>query len=318
MITEPEIAEREQESDQSVHSDVAPLPRQPDINRTSTFPFDLVIAFVLTAVATAAVLIEAAPVARVPLGLLLVLVLPGFALTTALFPSNDGPDAVARAALSVALSLATIPFVGLAIDRSPWRINRETVTISLALVTAIALITALILRVRLAPDERYALRTEPLSIPSIRALPRDQKIIGATLLVAVGLFIYGGFDAAITRFTGSHTTEFALYNSEGKAEFYPRDITPGDVAEVQLAVTNHEGRRIQYHVVVSGAGQAMKSIPDFALRDGETWQEPVQFTVTQPDNAVVRFELYRQDLPADSGPYRMLELVVNDSQPTGP
>ena len=98
-------------------------------------PVDLLIALFLTTVATVTVLTESPPVARVPLGLLLVLVLPGFALTAVLFPSNDGPDAVARAALSVALSLATIPFVALAIDRSPWRIERVSVTIGLALIT---------------------------------------------------------------------------------------------------------------------------------------------------------------------------------------
>jgi uncharacterized membrane protein len=318
MIREPKIGESEQGSDLPVHSDVALLPLRPEANRANTVPVDLLIALVLTTVATVTVLTESPPVARVPLGLLLVLVLPGFALTAALFPSNDGPDAVARAALSVALSLATIPFVALAIDRSPWRIERVSVTIGLALITTIALIAALILRARLLPDERYAPQIELPAIPSIRNLTRDQKVIGATLLIAVGLFIYGGFDAARTRITGSHTTEFALYNSEGKAEFYPRDVSPGDVAEVQLAVTNHEGRRIQYHVVVSGAGKAIQTIPDFALRDGQSWQGAVRFTVTQADSAVVQFELYRQDLPADSGPYRMLELVVNDNQPTGP
>src|SRR4051812_29970156 len=75
----------------------------------NAFPVDLIGAFILTLGASAASLLESPPLVRVPMGILLVMALPGFALISALFPSADGPDGVARATLSVALSLATIP-----------------------------------------------------------------------------------------------------------------------------------------------------------------------------------------------------------------
>jgi uncharacterized membrane protein len=284
--------------------------------RLVRLPYDLIGAFLLTLAGTLASLLEAPPIVRIPLGILLVLALPGFALVCMLFPSIDGPDGVARVALSVALSLATVPIVALVIDRSPWRIERVTISIGLALVSVLALMTAAILRARLAPGERYVPGISIPALPHPRAWTRDQVALGAAFMLAAVLFIYGGFDAAVTRITGQPTTEFALYNAEGKAQFYPRDVTIGEAAEVQISIANHEGKRLRYEVVVGGAGQAVHVLPDLTLDDGQTWQGTVRFTVTQAgDRLPVRFELYRVDHQSDSEPYRQLELLVTGHQP---
>jgi uncharacterized membrane protein len=279
-------------------------------------PTDLIIVVLLTLAATATSLLEAPPFARVPLGVLLVLWLPGYGIVSSLFASDDGPDAVARIALSVALSLATVPFVALAINWSPWRIERETVTFGLMVVALTSTFVAAGLRARLPVEERYAPDLRIPRLPPRRDWTRHHVVTGLLLCVAVALFVYGGFDAVKTRLVGEPTTEFSLFNASGEAQFYPRDIAVGDSAEVQVSIANHEGKRVHYELVITGAGRAQDVLPDLTLDDGETWQGPVRFTVTTAgENLPVQIELYRDDQPTGSAPYRLLTLIVHGLDP---
>jgi uncharacterized membrane protein len=280
------------------------------IDRPSVMDLLLTLVFVL--VAAALTLLEAPAGVRIPFGILLVLLLPGYALVSALFPSNDGPDGVARIALSVALSLATIPPLALAIDQSPWRIERVSVTVGLLIVTVVALLCAAILRLRLPPVERYALKAHRPAIAPPSSWSREQRMVVLALGLAGLLFIVGGYDVVKTRLTGVSLTEFALYNADGEARFYPRVVTVGEPTEVQISIANREGKRIAYQIVIAGAGVAVAPLPEITLADGETWREPVHFTVaTSGSDLPVRFELYRVDRPAEGEPYRLLQLIVD-------
>ncbi|MGB3943467.1 MAG: DUF1616 domain-containing protein, partial [Methanothrix sp.] len=59
---------------------------------------------------------------RVPVGLVMVLFLPGYALIAALFPRDDDLDGIERVALSFGLSIAVVPLIGLGLNYTPWGI----------------------------------------------------------------------------------------------------------------------------------------------------------------------------------------------------
>jgi hypothetical protein len=69
---------------------------------------------------------------RYLLGGAFVLFLPGFMLILALYPRGEELDGLERAALSVGLSLAIVPIVGLALNYTPWGIRLEPIVITLA------------------------------------------------------------------------------------------------------------------------------------------------------------------------------------------
>ncbi len=73
--------------------------------------------------------------ARYVLGSLFVLYLPGYTLIEALFPRQGDLGALERLALSLGLSLAVVPLVGLLLNYTPWGIRLEPVVASLALLT---------------------------------------------------------------------------------------------------------------------------------------------------------------------------------------
>lgn len=82
---------------------------------------------------------------RYVLGSIFVLWLPGFTLIKALFPSKRELDTIERIALSIGLSLAIVPIVGLLLNYTPWGIRLTPITLSLLALT-ITLATAAVLR----------------------------------------------------------------------------------------------------------------------------------------------------------------------------
>jgi putative Mn2+ efflux pump MntP len=74
---------------------------------------------------------------RYVLGSLFVLWLPGYTLIKVLFPAKKEMDKVERIALSIGLSLAQVPIVGLLLNYTPWGIRLAPITLSLLTLTIV-------------------------------------------------------------------------------------------------------------------------------------------------------------------------------------
>jgi hypothetical protein len=69
---------------------------------------------------------------RYILGGIFILFLPGFMLISVLYPKGNEIDELERLALSIGLSLAILPLVGLVLNYTPWGITLTPIMISLA------------------------------------------------------------------------------------------------------------------------------------------------------------------------------------------
>lgn len=83
---------------------------------------------------SAVFLFDASPLlyVRYALGGVFILFLPGATLIAALYPRASELDELERFALSVGLSLAVVPLVGLVLNYTPWGITLAPIMISLA------------------------------------------------------------------------------------------------------------------------------------------------------------------------------------------
>lgn len=72
---------------------------------------------------------------RIVLGSIFVLFLPGYALIEALYPKEDELTPLERLALSIGLSLALVPLIGLILNYTPWGIRLNPIVTSLSLLT---------------------------------------------------------------------------------------------------------------------------------------------------------------------------------------
>jgi hypothetical protein len=75
--------------------------------------------------------------ARYVFGALFVLFVPGYSLIEALYPKRGDLDGLERLALSIGLSLALVPLVGLVLNYTPWGIRLDPIVVSLVGVTLV-------------------------------------------------------------------------------------------------------------------------------------------------------------------------------------
>jgi len=91
------------------------------------------------------------------LGSVFVLLLPGYVAIDALFPKGREMEAIERLALSIGLSIALVPLVGLLLNSTPWGFRLDLIMVSLTILTLGLAVVALARRFRLCA-ERFELQ----------------------------------------------------------------------------------------------------------------------------------------------------------------
>ena len=91
------------------------------------------------------------------LGSVFVLYLPGYTLIEALYPAKEDLSSLERLALSIGLSLALTPLVGLALNYTPWGIRLNSIFTALSLLTILLAMLALTRKF-----SRFKLAVEPV------------------------------------------------------------------------------------------------------------------------------------------------------------
>jgi len=74
---------------------------------------------------------------RMVAGAILILYVPGYTLIEALYSKRDELERLERFALSVGLSIAVVPLVGLVLNYTPWGIRLDPALVSLAALTVV-------------------------------------------------------------------------------------------------------------------------------------------------------------------------------------
>jgi uncharacterized membrane protein len=250
---------------------------------------------------------------RAVLGLGYALFAPGYCLQAAAFPSRSDLDGIERLALSFGLSLAIIPALALILDRLPWRINLQSVSIALFIVILLFSTIALLRRNRLPAADRYLPLNELSIVAGWRSLERSYRV--AYILIAVVMLIFGLTAVSIIASPkpAERMTEFYLLGSEGKAELYPREGTAGQPLSVTLGIRNLEGAAAVYRVEARDGQGLIGVAGPFLLEQGQGSESPIAFTPLETgDDVEVSFLLYRDN---QAEPYRTLRLYLDVKPP---
>lgn len=305
--------------------------------RVRELPADLAVMVGLVVVTNGAVL---APVIRdtplrVPLGLVFVLFVPGYAFVAALFPeegesptANDGDDSglsrtgidgIERVALSFGLSIAIVPLLGLVLNFTPWGIRLAPIMVAVSGFTLLSIGVGAYRRWQLPADERFHVpyrqwlaqgRSELLEADS-RADVMLNVLLVASILLAVGSVGY----AVTFPPDGEQFTEFYLLTEDEDGELvaagYPSEFELGESKPVIIGIGNQEHSVKEYTVVVQlqdikGEGNdttvtARQEIDRFRsppIADNETWQQERAIEPTMAgDQLRLQYLLYREQPP---------------------
>ena len=241
---------------------------------------DLALVVLLTCIA---LLLPLRPPVSTPFALLLVLYLPGYALTSAVFAYRtlDRPE---RTLFSMGLSLAITAISGLALHLTGLGIRTEYLS---ALLGGIALISA-----AAAWLQRSRIIFNP---PPARA---RLDLTGIFLLILSGFIL--AIAIAIARTTtppGGFQGYTLLWIGNGEA---------GSPGTYQIGIQSQEFTTMGFSLRVAAGGEDLKSISSFQLKPGETLEitEPLPAWVTP--QIPIEAQLFRLAEPAE--PYRRVVL----------
>ena len=122
----------------------------------------------------------------------------------------------------------------------------------------------------------------------------NNKIIAGVLISAIlictGLIIY----LAVTPQPSQRFSEFYLLGKQGTATDYPSQAAAGQPVNIIVGIVNREGILSDYTVQIKENDAIIKSITVGKLKDGQKWEQPVEFTLNNAgDSRRVNFYLYK-------------------------
>lgn len=209
------------------------------------------------------------------LSVLLVFVLPGYALVNLLFPENH-LEMAEFIALTLGLSLATAALGGLVLNWLPWELQTHSWTVLLGSITFIACVIALL--------------RKPASFT------RSPSFIRVKLSFTFndGLFFMLASTGVVIAFLLAYKGEVLQNNTD----FTQLWILPGDegTSSIEVGINNHEAGVTQYRLLIKVNGDVDEQIPLITLNSEETWVN--SFPISEYAYMVTA-ELYRFYTPAD-------------------
>jgi uncharacterized membrane protein len=189
---------------------------------------------------------------RIVLGLPFILLIPGYVTVFALFPEKShthrGIETVERVALSMGISIAIVPLIGLALNYTPWGIRLEPILSSLLLFVFTTSILGVYRWGKIGINRRHQIELQ-IGRSSMGGSRLDQTLIIAlvvSIVAAVGVLIW----ALTTPRIGKRFTEFYILGPEGIADGYPTNLGVNQSSTIILGIQNHEYENLTYHVEV--------------------------------------------------------------------
>lgn len=219
------------------------------------------------------------------LGLLLVLILPGYSLTSLLFPTRHVRP-LDRVALTIGLSLAVAILSGVVLNLFPFGIQPNSAALSLGGISLVLSIAAIVRR--LAQSERSAERGALLADRTRHArLPfvyrSDVALGGVAILVvvaAIGVAVYSASQRYDSGFTELWIQPVQLPHKSATATPQQQTVQASSApATVTIGIHSEELTTKAYTLEVYVGATLARTWDQVTLTPGQTWQRNLTFPV---------------------------------------
>ena len=248
-----------------------------------------------------------------------ILFIPGYVLIAALFPEKKSIDGIERFALSVGLSIAVVPLIGLVLNYTPFGIRLNPIVISLVLFTLIMMIITLYRRARLSDEEKFAVPFEKVK-PALKEelFPKGQgkfdKALSIILIIAILVAAVTTVFVIAFPKDGEKFTEFYILGEDKMADDYPEKFPVNSQQFVWIGIGNHEYRDVTYTVETlllnaewdsaTNSSVIHASMPldrfEVSVLDNTTYLEKYYFSVPYTGYNRLEFLLYYETVPSAS------------------
>jgi uncharacterized membrane protein len=239
---------------------------------------DLIIVMVLATAGLALALWPAAPaLLSAPLGLALVMALPGYALIAAMDPWRE-TGGVELLTLRIGVSIVITILAGLLLNLTPWGLQRAPWGVMLAGVTLASAATAMARRRAVAPPPNAG----TIRAPALRLRPIQVVLLALAALVlvsAVNMARSGALNQPNQGFT-----QLWMLAEDG--------ATTGTV---RLGVSNQEQKPQHYLLRVTDGKRMLGEWPNLDLQPGAQWEITLVLPAKADTTTPFEASLYRAD-----------------------
>jgi uncharacterized membrane protein len=264
---------------------------------------DLVIVTVVAILALALVALDLPVALRLPIGLAMTLVLPGYAISLAFFPSGE-LRGVERAGLAFSLSLGVAVVGAPLLDALPWGMAPASLIAWVTIATLVATAAAWWRRRRFLAAVQAATDSSVPDLARPRVARRHLLAAGLGMLALSAVaFLANGFAPPQPM-----STEFFIVAPNGPASS-PQHVTAGVPTSIGLGITNRDSLSRQFRVVVQSGSMQLVAEGPITVEPGGTWIGSAEVALPVPgDDQVIRFFLYEG---ASAEVFRSLSLELD-------
>lgn len=216
-----------------------------------------------------------------PVGVLMVLFIPGYVLTLAILPELDEATTLL---LSLGISISMDILGGFVLNYTSWGLQPLTWALWLCTISLPGCIIALYRRRLLTSD----VNTKPVFIPLTGYMVISFILTGVLVSAAIVIARYSALES------GSHFTQ--LWTVPGADE---------EGYTVQVGIHNEESTSLTYNLYAESEAATIEQWTDITLAPGETWTATLSLT-EKPDSPI-SFMLFKSGSPDDA--YRTTRLV---------
>lgn len=239
-------------------------------------------------------------------------------------PDGKGLDDLERVALSLGLSIAITPLIGLVLnytyDWDPDHLGIRLLPVLLSIYAFILITGAVAIsrRLKVPEEDRYGIVID-IKVPEDYSKMDKVLTVGIVIMMiaSVSLLVY----IIVVPREGESFTEFYILGETGMAERYPRNMILEETKFVTIGIGNHEHEDANYTLVLSISSDATNLTVDsmenvtisrtrqpmmsVLVRDGRTLEIPCNFSVLETGSYKMRYLLYM-----DGKEYRDLHLWI--------
>jgi uncharacterized membrane protein len=214
------------------------------------YPVTIMFCIIWSVVAFVFVVFDINNPLRIILSIPIIIFIPGFLLVSILFPAKTtekGIDTIERIALSLGISIAIVPLMGMALNYSPWGIELQPIILSLEAFILIMGSIAIIRWYRTPPSNRNTLH---ISISFPHHETKLDKLLTTILVICIIIAVSALIYVILVPKQGEQFTEFYILGPDHLAHNYPMNLTVGENATVILGIVNQENTPRNYSVEV--------------------------------------------------------------------
>ena len=282
------------------------------------FPLDLTLVIVWLAASIVAIYLPILneTTLRIVLTLPIVLFIPGYCLIAALFPKDGNIDLIERIALSIGLSIAVVPLIGLGLNFTPWGIRLETIVISLTFFTWAMILVAYYRRAILPYEEQFRMPFSAISFRILKVfLPqgksRVDRLLSVVLTVVAIVAILTTLCVIFFPQEGERFTEFFILGENRTAANYPDAIRPGQNYPMYIGIGNHEYRDTSYTIETWLLRTEFNNVTNTSHIIAMDPNDRVSFTIAHNETKIIPYNLSVRKTGYD----RVEFLLFNESVP---